>query len=63
VEVPDGSCESSTSFGPASGHVYLLDYTYRDHQSCELRCYEQIPSGAPGEFRNQSCPVVVAPRE
>jgi len=61
VEVPDGDCASSLTFAPAVGHVYLLEYTYRDHRACALSCFEQSPM-PDGTFRNQLCPVAAAPQ-
>jgi hypothetical protein len=55
VEVSDGSCETALRFAPAEGHVYLVQYTYRDNTSCSASCMEQTPVGD-GTFRNSPCP-------
>jgi hypothetical protein len=56
VEITDGECSSTVSFIPAEGHVYLLEYTYRDSGACAVSCYTQTPGGKEG-FRNQPCAV------
>ena len=43
VEVSDGSCSGALGISPAAGHVYLLQFTYRDTGACALVCYEQNP--------------------
>jgi hypothetical protein len=62
VPVSDGSCGAAVRLNPAIGKSYLLEYTYRDHGSCSLTCFEQIPAGD-GSFTNAPCPAAPAPRE
>lgn len=56
VEISDGACTSSVAFAPVVGHVYLAEYTYRDHHACQLSCFEQLPARN-GQFRTQLCPM------
>lgn len=57
VEVPDLSCSDSVIFQPADGHIYLLEMTVQDQDSCNLICYEQIPN-PDGTFANAPCQML-----
>jgi hypothetical protein len=56
VDVVDGACAQALYLAPKTNHVYLVDFTYRDHQVCEATCVEQAAS-ADGSFQNSACPL------
>jgi hypothetical protein len=57
VNVPDASCRATLSHVVDVGHVYLVELTYQDDETCQLRCYEQTPQG------NHHCRPAGSPRE
>jgi len=60
VEVSDGSCNASTRFSAMTNHVYLLQYSYQDANTCTLSCFEQVPQ-SDGTFENRPCLVAALP--
>lgn len=60
VEVSDGSCASSITFSPQTGHIYIVDYTYRERGACSATCIEQIAILTDGSFRSAPCPALTA---
>jgi len=52
VEVVEGECGQSVAHQALVGGVYVLQFRYLDHGSCQLECYDQ---GRPG----QHCPAAV----
>jgi hypothetical protein len=57
VDVIDSECSRSFYIAPATGHVYLVDFTYRDSGACSAKCIEQISAGAEGTFDSRPCPT------
>ena len=55
VQVVDSRCEDRLWLKPAEGASYLVELRYRDHQICNLSCYQQI-QGEGDEFQNVPCP-------
>ncbi len=58
VEVSDGACAMAIRFSPLQGHIYVLDYTYRQNGVCSLTCLEQTAIMEDGSFRSAPCPAV-----
>ena len=55
VEVSDGRCAASVALVPRNGHIYVLDYTYRDDGVCSVACLEQV--AILGTDRSRARPV------
>jgi len=59
VEVTDAACSALLRFAPAVDRVYLLQYSFQEHQACSLSCFEQAPN-PDGTFSNSPCPPAPA---
>jgi hypothetical protein len=57
VVVSDGSCGRTLYFAPVVGHVYLVDFTYREADVCSATCIEQVGlEQEDGTFQTRPCP-------
>jgi hypothetical protein len=60
VEVSDGWCASAVRFAPRAGHMYIVDYTYRENGVCSAACLEQTAIMSDGSFQSAPCPTITA---
>jgi hypothetical protein len=61
VDVTDGACSQALFLAPMNNGVYLVDFTYRDHQVCAVTCVEQVATDeGDGTFQNRPCPLPTA---
>lgn len=60
VEVSDGSCASAIAISPKLGHIYVLDYTYRENGACSISCFEQTAIMSDGSFQSAPCAAPTA---
>lgn len=61
VDVTDGACSQALFLAPMNKGVYLVDFTYRDHQVCAVTCVEQVATDeGDGTFQNRPCPLPTA---
>jgi hypothetical protein len=56
VDVTDSACRDELFLAPAVGHVYLIDFTYRDNGACVASCLEQV-AAPDGSFTSDRCPT------
>jgi hypothetical protein len=63
VEVSDGWCSNSVRLAPKVGHLYLIDFTYRDKGICSATCLEQNEILSDGTFRSAPCPALTPAEE
>ena len=58
VEVSDGWCARSLDVSPKVGHMYIVDFTYRESRVCSVTCLEQVAILSDGSFQTTPCPAV-----
>ncbi len=56
VQVSDGTCAIGVLVSPQVGHMYVIDFTYRENNACSATCAEQMAILSDGSFQLAPCP-------
>jgi hypothetical protein len=57
VDVVDAQCRASVRLAPQVGHLYVVDFTFRENDACSASCVEQIEILSDGSFKSAPCPA------